>query len=124
MLRQQDNNAFAVYDFIINLVPNHPDAYNAKAWLLNKINRSEEALQLAEVAVRLDPDNANLLDTKGWILYTVGNYSESLQLFERSLKKDAVGEVWYHKGHALQKLGRTGEAEQCFGKARELGYNN
>jgi Flp pilus assembly protein TadD len=32
-----------------------------------------------------------------------------------------VGEVWYHKGEALNALGRATEAEVAFAKAKELG---
>lgn len=68
--------------------------------------------------------NAHALYFKGYRLYTLGKYDEAIKAYDRAIGLDPLGEMsafsWVTKGDALQKLGRTKEAQEAFAKARKL----
>ena len=58
---------------------------------------------------------------KGISLYVLERYEESILYYDTAIKLNPkLSGAWHNKGGSLEKLGRDGEAEQCFAKAREL----
>jgi len=53
---------------------------------------------------------------KGELVKAIENWDKAIEL------NPNYEEAWYAKGWSLEKLGRKGEAEQCFKRAKELGY--
>lgn len=62
---------------------------------------------------------------KGLSIYEEGKYEESIEYFNESLELShklsrEYTQIWYFKGHSLGRLGRKGEAIDCFEKALSL----
>ncbi len=75
-------------------------------------------------------DLRTLLKTKqewleeGNALHKLKRYEEALAAYEQVIPLDPKNANAYHnKGLVLDKLGRSKEAQQCYKKARQLGYN-
>ena len=60
------------------------------------------------------------------IAYTIGekgDYEKAIENYDKAIELNPTDEgAWYNKGWSLEKLGRKDEAELCFQKAKELGY--
>jgi len=55
---------------LIQLVPDHAQAYNALGYsLLERNIRLEEGMQLVEKAYQLTPDDAAITDSMGWDIF-------------------------------------------------------
>jgi len=61
------------------------------------------------------------LDDKYESLHSLEQYEEAIACYDEVNKGvPEYLEGWNLKGHALKKLGREKEAEECFAKAKEL----
>ena len=61
--------------------------------------------------------------SKGKALYGLRRYHEAIECYNKSLEMQSnVGETWHKKGLALNVIGDSSAANQCFDKARQLGY--
>ncbi len=55
----------------------------------------------------------------------LGRYDEALQAFHKAIEiNPRFADAWYCKGLALNKHGRTAEANSAFAKAKEMGYKD
>jgi tetratricopeptide (TPR) repeat protein len=53
----------------------------------------------------------------------LSKYTKAIECYDKSIEFNLkVDEVWYHKGEALNALGRATEIEVAFTKAKELEY--
>jgi Flp pilus assembly protein TadD len=67
------------------LLPDHPAAFNALAWMDLRQENSGEALPMAVAAVRMAPDDASFLDTLAAALAAAGRCSEAVPTQARAL---------------------------------------
>jgi tetratricopeptide (TPR) repeat protein len=57
------------------------------------------------------------------VLSHLRRYEEAIRCLDNAIKLNPnYGEAYYHKGLALDKLGKKNDAETSFKKAKELGY--
>lgn len=103
---------------IIELKPDHAQAYNALGYTLADRNlRLPDAKQLLEKALKLSPDDAFILDSMGWLYYRMGNLKEGVGYLERAFAQRQDPEIAAHLGELLWKTGRKSEAEKIWDDA-------
>lgn len=80
--------------------------------------RFPEALSDIEHSLALDPGEVTALHHCGNVLLALNRYDDASKDYEKTLKIEAEdGGIWNDYGIALDKLGRTNEAEQAFHRA-------
>lgn len=105
---------------IIELDPEHANAYNALGYIYADQNRNlEEAQNLLEQAMELDPDNPYILDSVGWYLYRVGDLEAAFEYLARSYELLPAADVGAHLGEVLWVKGRKDEAMRVWKEAHE-----
>ncbi|MEZ5403966.1 MAG: tetratricopeptide repeat protein [Bryobacteraceae bacterium] len=96
-------------------------AHVARAWLLNRLGRSEEALPHLESALKIAPNQAPALDLLGAVLLSLDRAKDAeapLRAAAKIAPTDAG--VALHLGRALIELGRDDEGQQWLDKYRNL----
>lgn len=126
MILEQTNEvdrARSVYERILELNPEFGPALNNLAYLhAEKLNRLDEARELAARAHNLAPTNPHAADTLGWILFRQEQYQEALPLIQTAADGlPAHPEVQYHLGMAHFQMGQRQLAQVAFQRALELG---
>jgi tetratricopeptide (TPR) repeat protein len=99
-----------------------------KGTTLFQLERYEEAITCFDETIRLhNPgtitsiDLYSVLNSKGIVFDAMGKYEEAIACYDEVNKGvPEYLEGWNLKGHALKKLGREKEAEECFAKAKKL----
>lgn len=125
------DQAKAMYQQALAIVPDHPLASNNLAYvMLEQGGNVDVAMSMAQTARRGMPDSPNAADTLGWAYYQKGIYQSAIGQFQEALKLgEKRGEpddaaVHYHLGMAYQKLNQNGLARQQLEKAIKLSPNN
>ncbi len=93
----KDNKAISCLDIVIDKNPEHPAAWREKAFMLEKLGHSEEAITCFDKLISLTPKSAS---------------------------SGPMGIGWYlcHKGDCLQKLGLLSQAHDCFIEASRIDF--
>src|SRR5690606_16741028 len=92
---------------VIELRPDHANAYNALGYTYADQNRRmDEAQDLLERAMELEPDNPYILDSVGWYLFRVGDLQAALEYLQRSYERLPEADVAAHLGEVLWVKGR------------------
>jgi tetratricopeptide (TPR) repeat protein len=119
--KSQYELALKAFEKVIELKPDHADAWNNKGATLDKLGRHEESLKAFEKVIELKPDDADAWYNKGATLDKLGRHEESLKASGKAieLKPDRAG-AWNNKGVVLNKLGRHEESLKAFEKVIEL----
>ena len=104
----------------IALDPKSAFAFSGKGVALDGLGRHKESLDACERAITLDTNFAPAWSNKGNALYSLGRYQESLDAYDHALALGQSSIRWRGKAAALQKLGRTSEADEAERKAKEL----
>ncbi len=100
---------------VIQLKPDHAQAYNALGYTLADRNeRLPEAKQYVEKALKLSPGDAFILDSLGWVHYRMGNNKEGLEFLQQAFAQRPDPEIAAHLGEVLWKSGRQGDAEKIW----------
>ena len=100
---------------VIQLKPDHAQAYNALGYTLADRNeRLPEAKQYVEKALKLSPGDAFILDSLGWVHYRMGNNKEGLEYLQQAFAQRQDPEIAAHLGEILWKNGRQGDAEKVW----------
>jgi tetratricopeptide (TPR) repeat protein len=123
-------DAKPLYEKVIAARADLPGAKNDLAWILaGEGTDLERALTLAQEAQQAEPESPEVADTLGYVYLKKGLSDPALQQFDYALElsqrsgSDAVlerPEYHYHKGLALQALGRGSEAASAFERALAL----
>jgi tetratricopeptide (TPR) repeat protein len=114
----QDAAALPFYDRALKLKPGFADAIEARARLLQRAGRHEEALVAYDALVPLKP--AAGLSAKALILHSLGRTEEELEAYRTLASaepKDAT--AWYNCGAILAARGEQAAAYDYFNKALE-----
>ena len=110
---------------IIELDPEHANAYNALGYIYADQNRNlDEAQNLLEQAMELEPDNPYILDSVGWYLYRVGDLEAAFEYLARSYEQLPAADVAAHLGEVLWVKGRRDEARQIWQEGHEAEPDN
>ncbi|MSQ58795.1 MAG: tetratricopeptide repeat protein [Betaproteobacteria bacterium] len=100
---------------VIQLKPDHAQAYNALGYTLADRNeRLPEAKQYVEKALKLSPGDAFILDSLGWVHYRMGNHKEGLEYLQQAFAQRQDPEIAAHLGEVLWKNGRQADAEKIW----------
>lgn len=97
----------------VRLDPRLAPAHIARAWLLHRLGRGEEALPHLEAALKVTPDEVRALDQLGVVLLSLDRVKEA----EAALRKAAAlapkdAEVALHLGRALMDQGKEAEGQK------------
>ncbi|GHT44668.1 hypothetical protein AGMMS49965_20760 [Bacteroidia bacterium] len=105
----------------IFLNPNNPRAWHNKGFLLEKLNKKEEALQCYDNSIEINPDNWGAWNNKGTLFSKLDRDDEALKCYDKSIAINPDDDsVWYNKGLLFSKLDRDDEALKCYDKAIEI----
>jgi putative PEP-CTERM system TPR-repeat lipoprotein len=106
------DNAIAEYTRVVAERPTDAAALNNLAWLHQQKGELAKARRLAEQAIAAAPRAAEIEDTLGWILLAQGEAGKALTyLSAASLSAPRNPDIQYHLAVALNRLGRTAEAQ-------------
>lgn len=112
-------SADEAYEMALRLNSANDVALNNYAYYLStRIERLDEALEMAQKAVKAQPDNAAYLDTIGWIYFKMGNYDQALEYIHASIDTgEASAVVHEHLGDVYEKMGDMENARKWWRKA-------
>ena len=110
---------------LIELRPDHPQAYNALGYSLAERNvRLEEARRLIARALELAPQDPFILDSMGWVTFRLGHPKAALVHLEDAYRQRPDPEIAAHIGEVLWALGRHDEARKVWAEARQRHPDN
>jgi len=122
------DGAIAVFESLLDKMPNNTHNLNNLAYLLAKKNeRLPKALEYSKRAVENQPNNPNFLDTYAWVLYKNGKKAEAAEFLAASLQQyqqsaiTAPAEVYMHLGVVKEELGERIQALAAYKQAMEVG---
>lgn len=85
---------------------------------MNKLERYEEAIDIADKALSIDPDSVEAYTNKAHALEKVGTIDETLEYYDKALEIDPnIIDMWLSKANALKDYERFDEALECYKKA-------
>lgn len=119
-LHQQDKfeAAKSVYQRILEVAPDHPDALCLLGVTEHQTGNSETALQLIRRAIELSPSFGGYHLNLGNVLCETNKSREALQAFSRALELDPTSaDVHCNVGAIHRSLGHLDEADASFERA-------
>jgi hypothetical protein len=123
LLREQGmhSDALSLITEILELDPEHFEAWTRKAYILREMACPEEAMAAVEEALKINQEFALAWRAKGALLRDGGKHQQGLDCYLQSLELDPTDHLcWENKGNALRALGRDAEAEEAYAKARQV----
>jgi tetratricopeptide (TPR) repeat protein len=95
-----------------------------RAWLLYKLDRNEEALDVLNGLLTKQPDDVNATHLKTLILQKRGNYYDALALYDRmlGLSRNNV-RIMTGKAYALARIGEITQSINLFEEATRVDSN-
>jgi len=109
--RPQD--ALAIFERVLQLRPELPEAWQNKAAALELLKHYLEAIEACKRVLRLSPKNADAWYNVAVALVRLGSDQEAVKAYERVLLlRPDDAEAWYNKGVTLSRL-------QCYLNALE-----
>jgi tetratricopeptide (TPR) repeat protein len=121
----QHAEALAVYDELLEQLPEQVEALNNRGISLIQLRRSVEAIASFDRALAIRPQFPEAWSNRGSALLEVGNAEGALESFRRSLelRPDAFGAL-LGAGRALSRLGHWQEALARLDQALEVAPGN
>jgi tetratricopeptide (TPR) repeat protein len=115
--RMQYQEALEIFDKVLSMNSQLPEAWNNKGVALFNLGRMSEALDAYDKALALDPQYLEALRNKGFVLKRAGRLEEALICYNAVL--EAGGDVLdlESKAEVLARLGRLKEALDCLMQA-------
>lgn len=116
--------ALELLDKGINIAPNIPNLYGLKASICTKIRNFEEGVRCYKRVLEMDitkEQRFSTLHSLGYLLTMLKKYDESIKFTNEALSlnpKDNT--LWYNKGTALQRWGKSKEAIKALDKGLSL----
>ena len=96
------------------------DARYSRCFLLHKIGRDDDALDVITSSIEEMPDDAGRWFSKGFILNSIKRYDEALEAFEKALELNSkFSNALYCKGNILYMRENYDDALACYEKAEE-----
>ncbi len=105
----------------VRLDPRLTPAHVARAWLLHRLGRDEEALPHLEAALKVTPNEVRALDQLGVVLLALDRVKEAESALRKAASiapKDA--EVALHLGRALMDQGKEAEGQRWLDAYQKL----
>jgi putative PEP-CTERM system TPR-repeat lipoprotein len=107
------------YREVVQAEPSNLVAMNNLAYRLASVNRTDEAMKFAQMAVEQTPQNLAFEDTLGWVLYQRGEYRAAITHLVRSTQ-ERVPVRLYHLSMAYAKSGDKPRAREVLMAANRL----
>jgi tetratricopeptide (TPR) repeat protein len=122
----QIENAASQFKRVIELNPQHVDAYNYLGFMYaEKEINLDEAEGYIRKALALAPDAGYILDSLGWVHYKQGKYEFALTELKKAASITSTDAVIYeHLGDTYRALSSYKEARDAWKKALELDPKN
>lgn len=96
------------------------DARYSCCFLLHKIGREDEALEVIDSSIEEAPDDPGRWFSRGFVLNLIGSYDEALEAFDKALELNSdFSDALYCKGNILYMSENYDDALDCYEKAEE-----
>jgi len=116
--------AIDFFDKTIKSSPKNEEAWGNKGLSLLKLGKFEQSIFCFDKILEINPFEEGAWGCKGYIYFKkMGEFENAINCYDKLIeinKKNAA--AWQNKGTLLQKLERENDADACFKKAIELGY--
>jgi tetratricopeptide (TPR) repeat protein/2-polyprenyl-3-methyl-5-hydroxy-6-metoxy-1,4-benzoquinol methylase len=110
--------AEALYQQVLRVAPNHPDALHFLGVIASQVGKNEIAVELIRKAISIQPDNVQAHSSLGAALKEQGKLDESIACYRRALLlKPDFADVHFNLGNTLREQGNIHEALECYRKA-------
>ncbi len=115
----QDSGDFAsavpLYDQIVKLAPEDPDAFNGRGFCYLRLGNLDKAIADFDKVIELKPDDFYTYYTRGRAYFLKGDYERAVEDHTKEIELESVRDIGrLERGLALMKLGRANEARPDF----------
>ncbi|TLZ63805.1 MAG: tetratricopeptide repeat protein [Methanobacteriota archaeon] len=112
------DQAIALFDEVLKIEPENPNATVGKSVVLRRAGRVEDALASLEAVLLRQPGHGGALLNKGRILEERGDLEDALEAYDKLIEmnpRDA--DAWVAQGDVLGKMGREDDALKSYQEA-------
>lgn len=126
LIKENYNKAAVKYESVIAKNKQNIDVYVKAVWLnIDKLNKSQKALELALETLESHPENEMSLNLVGWAYTANGNYQKGEQYLSQVLKiNPGFAAANLNFGWLKEKQGKVTLAKEYYKKAYVLGRGN
>lgn len=101
----------AMMRIIAEMDPSDTEAFTVGAWLMDSLDREEEAQAFLEKGLALNPGSYDLYGELGMRYFHNENYEKSIEYYEKAVSfEDCPDVTWHGLAHAYEKSGRIDKA--------------
>ena len=119
--RDQPQEALAHLTRALQLDPKFAAAYINRAWLLNRLGRTEEAVPDLQKAIEIDPRDSRAFDQLGLAYSSLDRPADAEKVLRRALAIAPDNpDILMHLGRTLIELGRDQEAQQYLARFEKI----
>ena len=125
------SQAEVIYQQILQIEPNHPDALHLLGVVAHQMGKDELAVELISKAIHANPSNPMCYINLGNALKDQGKLDAAVESYQKAIARNPdFAEAHYHLGLALQVQGKLDAAVKSYQKALALkpnyaeAYNN
>ncbi len=91
-----------------------------KSFVLYKLSRYDDALNIIDQALESDPDRPNYLFSRGFVLLALENPDNALESFKKAAAMaPELADSWYYQGMIFYHRKHYNRALECYDKALE-----
>ncbi len=119
--RMEYEEALEIFDRVLDMNPQIPEAWNDRGVALFRLGRAKEALECYSRSLAIDPENLDALRNKGVVLRSLGDLEGAMQAYDSVLKKGGDAVDMESMAAVLAALGRLEEALDCLYQAMQAG---
>ena len=126
LLQKSYNKALESYTKIIDLGLNDMNIYTKAIWLcIEKLNKPQKAIGLAEQSVKNNPENATAYNLLGWAFASYGDYEKAKDSLIKALGLNPhLASAYLNLGWMYEKKSMPHIAKEYYKKAYEEGKGN
>jgi len=118
--RKQNEEALEIFDKVISMNNQIPEAWNNKGVALFQLGRINESLECYDRSLAIDPTNIEAKRNKGFALVSIGRLEDALECFNSVLKNGGDALDMESKATVLMGLGKYQEALDCMMQAVKI----
>ncbi len=108
--RMEYEEALDIFDRVLAMNPQIPEAWNDRGVALFRLGRAEEALECYSRSLAIDSENLDALRNKGLVLRSMGDLEGALQAYDSVLQKGGDSVDMESMAAVLAALGSLEEA--------------
>src|SRR5689334_4599386 len=100
---------------LLEYLPFSAESWQRKGFILNNLQRNQEALECFDKAISLNPVDADLIVSRGLTLDSCGRFEEAIACYDRVLEMDGSNEdALFNKALTMERLDRFDESIKIF----------